>query len=140
MKLVRFLMKLKNETVTIELKNGTIVVGSVNGVDIKMNTFLLNVRMTIKGKCPSTQTKIQYNSIKSPSEAAPYVMSYCQKPSSLTPYWSRRNPKSRRPRPRPNATRNLGGEVACDGLSLTKQTNDYSLSLISFKENSWEFS
>lgn len=49
MKLVRFLMKLKNETVTIELKNGTIVVGSVNGVDIKMNTFLQNVRMTIKG-------------------------------------------------------------------------------------------
>lgn len=42
-------MKLKNETVTIELKNGTIVVGSVNGVDIKMNTFLQNVRMTIKG-------------------------------------------------------------------------------------------
>lgn len=49
MKLVRFLMKLKNETVTIELKNGTIVVGSVNGVDIKMNTFLQNVKMTIKG-------------------------------------------------------------------------------------------
>lgn len=41
-------MKLKNETVTIELKNGTIVVGSVNGVDIKMNTFLLNVKMTVK--------------------------------------------------------------------------------------------
>lgn len=49
MKLVRFLMKLKNETVTIELKNGTIVVGSINGVDIKMNTFLQNVKMTIKG-------------------------------------------------------------------------------------------
>ena len=44
MKLVRFLMKLKNETVTIELKNGTIVVGSVNGVDIKMNTFLLKLK------------------------------------------------------------------------------------------------
>ena len=54
MKLVRFLMKLKNETVTIELKNGTIVVGSVNGVDIKMNTFLQNVKITIKGThCPS---------------------------------------------------------------------------------------
>ena len=52
MKLVRFLMKLKNETVTIELKNGTIVVGSVYGVDIKMNTFLQNVKMTVKDKDP----------------------------------------------------------------------------------------
>jgi len=56
-------MKLKNETVTIELKNGTIVVGSINGVDIKMNTFLQNVKMTIKGKPYLIQTKIQYNSI-----------------------------------------------------------------------------
>jgi len=31
------------------LKNGTIVVGSIYGVDIKMNTFLQNVKMTIKG-------------------------------------------------------------------------------------------
>jgi small nuclear ribonucleoprotein D1 len=58
-------MKLKNETVTIELKNGTIVVGSVNGVDIKMNTFLQNVKITIKGTHYITQTKIQSNSINS---------------------------------------------------------------------------
>lgn len=54
-------MKLKNETVTIELKNGTIVVGSVNGVDIKMNTFLQNVKMTIKGTFTLTQIKTPFS-------------------------------------------------------------------------------
>lgn len=35
MKLVRFLMKLNNESVVIELKNGTVVSGTVTG----MSTF-----------------------------------------------------------------------------------------------------
>lgn len=69
MKLVKFLMKLKNETVTVELKNGTIVVGSINGVDIRMNTFLENVRLTVKGMLDVMQAKIPFLWISSRSVA-----------------------------------------------------------------------
>ncbi|KAJ4396783.1 Sm snRNP core protein Smd1 [Gnomoniopsis smithogilvyi] len=52
MKLVRFLMKCANETVTIELKNGTIVHGTITSVSPQMNTSLKNVKMTPKGQDP----------------------------------------------------------------------------------------
>ncbi|KAL1303091.1 hypothetical protein AAFC00_006534 [Neodothiora populina] len=50
MKLVRFLMKCQNETVTIELKNGAIVHGTIASVSPQMNTALRTVKMTPKGR------------------------------------------------------------------------------------------
>ncbi|KAK5655445.1 hypothetical protein OQA88_5716 [Cercophora sp. LCS_1] len=43
-------MKLANETVTIELKNGTIIHGTITSVSPQMNTALRNVKMTVKGQ------------------------------------------------------------------------------------------
>jgi len=50
MKLVKFLMKLAGETVTIELKNGSVVVGTITSVDMSMNTHLKAVKLQQKGK------------------------------------------------------------------------------------------
>ncbi|KAG9002314.1 mRNA splicing protein smd1 [Tulasnella sp. JGI-2019a] len=58
MKLVRFLMKLNNETVTIELKNGATVHGTVTGVDVQMNTHLKTVKLTTRNRDPQTLDSI----------------------------------------------------------------------------------
>ncbi|KAL8975032.1 MAG: hypothetical protein Q9197_000728 [Variospora fuerteventurae] len=47
-----FLMKCANETVTIELKNGTILHGTITSVSPQMNTALRAVKMTQKGRDP----------------------------------------------------------------------------------------
>ncbi|KAI9803856.1 MAG: mRNA splicing protein smd1 [Sarcosagium campestre] len=52
MKLVRFLMKCANETVTVELKNGTILHGTITSVSPQMNTSLRTVKMTQRGRDP----------------------------------------------------------------------------------------
>lgn len=45
-----FLMKCQNETVTVELKNGTIAYGTITSVSPVMNVALKSVRMTAKGR------------------------------------------------------------------------------------------
>merc|ERR1711981_1102721 len=48
MKLAAFLMKMNNNTVTIELKNGSSVQGTIQGADMMMNIHMTNVTLKTK--------------------------------------------------------------------------------------------
>merc|ERR1739848_970707 len=48
MKLAAFLMKMNNNTVTIELKNGSSVQGTIQGADMMMNIHMVNVTLKTK--------------------------------------------------------------------------------------------
>ena len=41
-------MKLNGESVTLELKNGTVIHGTITAVDMQMNTHLKSVRVTTR--------------------------------------------------------------------------------------------
>ncbi|EIW70307.1 hypothetical protein TREMEDRAFT_29897 [Tremella mesenterica DSM 1558] len=47
-------MKLNNETVTMELKNGTVIHGTITSVDPAMTTHLKSVKMTLRSSPPGT--------------------------------------------------------------------------------------
>ncbi|KAK6103243.1 putative small nuclear ribonucleoprotein Sm D1 [Brugia pahangi] len=47
-------MRLRNKFVTIELKNGTVVMGYVSSVDLAMNFHLNRVSMTLKSEKPAS--------------------------------------------------------------------------------------
>ncbi|KAF5375663.1 hypothetical protein D9615_009359 [Tricholomella constricta] len=66
MKLVRFLMKLNNESVTVQLKNGSVVHGTITGVDMQMNTHLKTVKLTTRNKdvTPLDSLSIRGNNIR----------------------------------------------------------------------------
>lgn len=61
MKLVRLLMKLNNETVEVELKNGTIIKGTILTVSPTMNIVLKDVKMTVKHR---DSKQVEYISIR----------------------------------------------------------------------------
>lgn len=54
MKLVNFLTKLQNETVQVELKNGTLVQGTLLSVSPLMNMTLKNVQLTAPQRQPTS--------------------------------------------------------------------------------------
>lgn len=57
-------MKLKNEQVTIHLKNGSEVTGAIQSVDIKMNLHLKTVKILLKQKGTKQEENLDSYSIR----------------------------------------------------------------------------
>lgn len=49
-RLINVLQQLRNEAVTLELKNGSVITGTIVSVDQSMTTHLQNVKVTVKDK------------------------------------------------------------------------------------------
>ncbi|CAD7958085.1 unnamed protein product [Amoebophrya sp. A120] len=64
MKLVQFLMKLNNEVVQVEMKNGTVIQGTMTGCDTSMNTHLKQVTMIVKRRIP---VRIDHLTVRGPN-------------------------------------------------------------------------
>lgn len=73
MKLVNFLKKLKNEQVTVELKNGQTVFGTVSQVTPQMNVVLNNVQLKDGPSRRSGSNKDHFGSSVSASAFSFYV-------------------------------------------------------------------
>ena len=58
MKLVKFVMKLSQETIVVELKNNTVIKGTLAGCDMSMNLHLKKVKVTLKNRMPMAMDHI----------------------------------------------------------------------------------
>jgi len=112
MKLVKFLQKLNREAVTVELKNGTVIHGTIVGVDASMNCHLKKAKLTtwVPSNCYKFFYFLNRRIFPTPSillfwkslgkgripfltqrwvwEGAPYERSYCLTRSISMRYWS----------------------------------------------------
>ncbi len=52
MKLASFIQKLSGETLSVTLKNGSVIQGNLIGSDVSMNMHLKSVKVALKGKNP----------------------------------------------------------------------------------------
>ena len=80
MKLTGFLMKLSGEQLIVELKNGTVVLGTVIGTDVAMNMHLKVVTLTAKGKNP-----VRMDALSIRGSNVRYIM--CVRAACLSPQY-----------------------------------------------------
>lgn len=114
MKLVRFLMKMSQSTVTIMLKNGAKVTGTVTGVDVAMNTHMKQVVVTFKGQ---GGVKLDYFTVRGnniryyelPDSAPLETMLVDDGPPKRGREAGRRGPPGQQGGPRGNRGRGRGG-------------------------------